>query len=128
MRLNPECVRDLLLYLEDKLPFTSHLCANNIEIPPYETTDIIHTVAKLTEANYIKTSQISYSAETIPTFHIQSLTWCGHELLDNIRDDNVWEKTKFVVAPFSSVSIGIIEDISNRLILKIIDESLHLNP
>ncbi|WP_414150032.1 DUF2513 domain-containing protein [Acetobacterium malicum] len=69
-----------------------------MEIAPYETTDIIYTVAKLTEANYIKTSQISYSAETIPTFHIQSLTWCGHELLDNIRDDNVWEKTKFVVA------------------------------
>ena len=51
-----------------------------------------------------------------------------HKFLNNIRDDYVWEKTKFVVAPFSSVSIGIIEDISNRLILKIIDESLHLNP
>jgi hypothetical protein len=124
MKLNHECIRDLLLYLEDKLLITSHLCANDIEIAPFKNADVIYTVAKLSEANYIKTSQISYSNETIPTFHIQSLTWDGHKFLDNIRDDNVWEKTKSVVAQFSSVSIGIIEDVSNRIIVKMIDENL----
>ncbi len=128
MRLNHECVRDLLLYLEDNLLFKFHLCANDLEIAPHESLDIIYATAKLSESKYIKTSHILYTHDTIPIIHIQSLTWDGHKFLNNIRDDYVWEKTKFVVAPFSSVSIGIIEDISNRLILKIIDESLHLNP
>lgn len=122
MKLNHECIRDLLIYLEDKLLLTSSLCANDIEIAPYESTDIIYATARLSDAKYIETSQISYSHDTIPTIHIQSLTWDGHKLLDSIRDDNVWKKTNSVVTQFSSVSIRIIEDISNRIIEKMIEQ------
>lgn len=122
MKLNHECVRDLLLYLEDNLLFTSYLCANNLEIVPYESADIIYAAARLSEAKYIETSQTTYSLDTIPTIHIHSLTWNGHKFLDNIRDENVWYNTKTVVAQFSSVSIGIINSISNTIITKMINE------
>lgn len=122
MKLNHECVRDLLIYLEDELLFTSNLCANDIKIDPHESADIVYAVAKLSESKYIEASQISYSFETMPIFHIQSITWNGHKLLDNIRDENVWKKTKSIVAQFSSVSIGIIDNVSNRIIAKIINE------
>lgn len=124
MKLNHECVRDLLIYLEDELLFTSNLCANDIKIDPHESADIVYAVAKLSESKYIEASQISYSFETMPTYHIQSITWNGHRLLDNIRDENVWKKTKSIVAQFSSVSIGIIDNVSNRIIAKIINEQI----
>lgn len=122
MKLNHECIRDLLLYLEDNLLFTSHLCVNNLEIPPHENVDIIYAAARLSEAKYIETSLTSYSHDTIPTIHIHSLTWDGHKLLDSIRDDKIWSQTKTVVNQFSSVSISIIEDVSNRIIIKMIDD------
>lgn len=124
MKLNHECVRDLLLYLEDNLLFNSHLCSNDLEITPYESVDIIYATARLSEAKYIETTQTSYSHDTIPTIHIHSLTWDGHKLLDNIRDENVWNNTKSVVAQFSSVSIGIIDNVSNKVITKIINEHI----
>jgi len=99
MKLNHECIRDLLLYLEDNLLFTSHLCANDLEIFPY-------------------------SHDTIPIIHIHSLTWDGHKLLDNIRDENVWSNTKSMVTQFSSVSIGIIDNVSNKIITKMINEHI----
>jgi hypothetical protein len=122
MKLNHECVRDLLLYLEDNLLFTSRLCANNLEIAPYESADIIYAAARLSEAKFIETSQTTYSLDTMPTIHIQSLTWDGHKFLDNIRDDNVWNSTKSVIAQFSSVSIGVIDNVSNKIISKLIEK------
>lgn len=116
----------IFLYLEDRLLLTSSLCVNDIRIAPHESADIIYATTKLSDAKYIETSQISYSHDTVPTIHVHSLTWDGHKLLDNIRDDNVWEKTNSVVAQFSSVSIGIIEEISNRIILEMIDEHFQL--
>lgn len=126
MKLNHECIRDLLLYLEDNLLFKSHLCANDLEIAPYESIDIIYAAAKLSESKYIEASQILYSHGTIPTIHVHSLTWDGHKLLDNIRDENVWNNTKSVVAQLSSVSIGIIDNVSNKIISKMIDEHIYL--
>jgi Hypothetical protein (DUF2513). len=77
MKLNHECIRDLLLYLEDNLLFTSHLCANDLEISPYESVDIIYATAKLSEAKYIEATQTSYSHDTIPTIHIHSFINLG---------------------------------------------------
>ncbi|MBC3899704.1 MAG: DUF2513 domain-containing protein [Firmicutes bacterium] len=124
MKLNHECIRDLLLYLEDNLLFTSHLCANDLEIFPYESVDIIYAAARLSEAKYLETTQMSYSHDTIPIIHIHSLTWDGHKLLDNIRDENVWSNTKSMVTQFSSVSIGIIDNVSNKIITKMINEHI----
>lgn len=124
MKLNHECVRDLLIYLEDELLFTSNLCANDIKISPHESTDIVYAIAKLSESKYIEASQISYSFETMPTYHVQSITWNGHRLLDNIRDDHVWYSTKAIIKQFASVSIGIIEQISHKIIIKMIDSHI----
>ena len=30
-------------------------------------------------------------------FHVLRLTWAGHEFLDQVRSDTVWEKTKALV-------------------------------
>ena len=48
-----------------------------------------------------KAEEISYHIELLPTlgkgptsFYITRLTWNGHEFLDAINNDTIWEKTK----------------------------------
>lgn len=106
MKLNHDCVRDLLLYIEDNLQYGSSLCALNVILKPHENNDIIYSAVKLSEANFIEATKINYISDSIPVIHIHSLTWDGHKFLDNFRDDQVWLTTKEVTSKSSSVSLG----------------------
>ena len=37
---------------------------------------------------------LSTLGPSIKNFHAKRLTWNGHEFLDSIRDNKIWEKTK----------------------------------
>jgi hypothetical protein len=49
---------------------------------------------------------------------ISGLTWDGHELLNNIRDTEIWKKTKARVAGLASVSLSILVEIAKEEIKK----------
>ncbi len=55
-------------------------------------------VSLLTEAGFIKGVTVRWAADgTGPSINLAglvALTWEGHEFLDAIRDETVWEKTK----------------------------------
>ncbi|AWW28349.1 MULTISPECIES: DUF2513 domain-containing protein [unclassified Acetobacterium] len=124
MKLNHDCVRDLLLYIEDNLQHGSSLCAQNVILKPYENHDIIYTAVKLSEANFIEATKMNYISDLIPVIHIHSLTWDGHKFLDNIRDDRVWADTKEVTADFSSVSLRVIENVAVQIITALINRQI----
>ncbi|WP_423738704.1 DUF2513 domain-containing protein [Clostridium niameyense] len=46
------------------------------------------------------------------------ITWDGHEFLDNIRDNDIWNKTKNTISKINGVSIPIISDIAKSILLK----------
>ncbi|EJA0843158.1 DUF2513 domain-containing protein, partial [Listeria monocytogenes] len=52
------------------------------------------------------------------------ITWSGHQFLDNIRDDEVWKKTKKTVSKFSSVSVSLLSTISSNVLSQLIKNSL----
>lgn len=55
MKLNKDCVRDVLLYLEEHLGYDDRLDASSIKIEPYTYEEILYTISLLSEAGYIKT-------------------------------------------------------------------------
>lgn len=124
MNLNHECVRDLLLYIEENLQHGSSLCAQDIILNPHANSDVIYTAFKLSEANLIEATKTYYTSYTIPVIHIHSLTWDGHEFLDNIRDDQIWDLTTKVTSNFSSVSLSIIRKVASQLLTILIDKQL----
>ncbi|WP_326938421.1 DUF2513 domain-containing protein [Bacillus atrophaeus] len=40
-------------------------------------------------------------------FVISSISYSGHEFLDNIRDSNIWSQTKSSISALSGVSLSI---------------------
>ena len=92
MRLNADCVRDVMLFLEENLELVSFLECSNIEIN-YNSSDVTYTCAKLIEAGYLignTTVDLSGHMKVV----INSITWNGHQFLDNVRSNTVWNKTK----------------------------------
>lgn len=94
MKLNHECVRDLLLYIEENVYYGSSLNIDNCNLTKYSSDDIRYAAEKLAEAGYINCKIQKFVTSETPGIFIYSLTWNGHQFLDNIRDDGVWKDTK----------------------------------
>ncbi len=123
MKLNQDCVRDILLYLEENLSYNDRLPAESIKLENYTMDEIHYTISLLCDANYIEAIPID-SLGYSRTFLIRSLTMSGHELLDNIRDNKVWKKTKETASKFTSVSLKILSSVAANLLTNMINQSL----
>ena len=69
------------------------------------------------EGGYISDYKGQYAGDGLCAFGVGRLTWEGHEFLDQIRDDTVWNNTKktikekalpFVFDVVKSISSGIL--------------------
>lgn len=115
MKLNHDCVRDVLLYLEEKLtdkPLKIKDIASHFE-NDYSLDDIVYTFQKLEEAKYVSTS-----AENTCSKHslVKTITWKGHNFLDNIRDAKILAKAKQSLSELKSFSLEVLADICKELI------------
>ncbi|WP_156897615.1 DUF2513 domain-containing protein [Paenibacillus massiliensis] len=118
MRLDHDCVRDILLTIEKYSTLNNVLTSFHFqgfdETKSYPLEDIIYTIARLNEAGFLNGSFRAYDNWPLPL--ISGLTYKGHEFLDNIRDNNVWEKTKEKVgSSFASVSISVIGQVAGSI-------------
>lgn len=123
MRLNHDCVRALLLYLEDHLDVYDELYVKTIDLPKYSIDDVIYTAKKLKEAGYITYTSLSADDET--EIYITGITWEGHTFLDSIRDNEVWRKTKGFIAKFASVSLSFTADVASQVIATMLSQYLN---
>lgn len=122
MRLDHDCIRDILLYIEENTSYENSICFDDIcsfFSVKYSEDVILYHVDKITEANFVSTFYASDAPQ-----EISSLTWTGHEYLDNIRDKSVWEKLK--QSGLSSMSLDIAKDLAQEIITSIVKNKLHL--
>lgn len=139
VRLNQECVRDLLLAIEEHINIDPVYMSNLLDISSkylqlngihkYEIDELVYTANRLKEAGYINGNEDVHEDENkiFSDFWIISITWNGHKFLDTIRDNEVWSNTKDIISKFSSVSLSLVETIASNVITQIINRHLHLN-
>ena len=126
MKLNQDCIRDLLLYLEENLSYQNFVTINNISLKDFSNSDLVYTADKLIEAGYLDCIKSRSMDEECPTIIAKSITYAGHQFLDNIRDDKVFAKTKSVLSGLKSVSVEIISETASKVITNMINQQLGL--
>ena len=89
-----DLIRQLLLGIEQSSPGHHHA----FTVDGFDDLEIWYNVHLLVEAEFIRGVTVRWGADgTGPYAHqggLLALTWDGHDFLDAIRDDNVWQKTK----------------------------------
>ena len=122
MKLNYDCVRDVLLAVEKAETIDENLSLTPLkvvklfdELPEYKDNEILYTVEKLKEADYINAA-ISFAAGHYIDGFISSITYSGHEYLDNIRDPKVWRKVKNVLDKAGAITLPLISQAAQMLI------------
>lgn len=122
MKLNYDCVRSVLLAVEKAETIDENLSLTPLkvtelfdELPEYKDNEILYTVEKLKEAGYINAA-ISFAADHYIDGFISSITYSGHEYLDNIRDPKVWRKVKNVLDKAGAITLPLISQAAQMLI------------
>lgn len=123
MRLNHECVRDLLLYIEENLDYNDELEINKLQLKNYSLEELLYTAQRLAEADYINCDNSIQIDDDYPIIIVDSISYKGHQFLDTIRDNQVWDKTKKVLSVLKSVSIEITSETASKVINHIIDKN-----
>lgn len=124
MKLNYNCIRDVLLYLEDNLKINEPLHSKNIELD-YSFETIQYSVFKLEEAGYIQ-AQIIVADGLDKTAIINDITFYGHEFLNTVRPKTVWENTKDISVKLGVKSISALSQIASQIATQLIKKELGL--
>lgn len=113
MRLNNDCIRDILLCIEEKTdtinPYISREdIVKDLECK-YDENTVKYHFRMLSGSKFIDTNNRDVNSFTC-------LTWEGHEYLDNIRDEGIWRTVQTKIKPVGSVAVGIIANLAEAAI------------
>ncbi len=128
MKLNSDCVRDILLNLGE-LPFQQSCSVSDLvnNLPAYSEDEIRYCCLKLAEANYIDISTVrAVGMSGVGIKSVNDITFYGHEFLNNVRSDNVWKNVKAIGGKIGATSISSISQVATGVITQLIKNHLGL--
>ncbi len=92
MKRDFELVRKILTCIEESEGVQQRV---NVEIEGYTEDQIMYHLILLAQADLIDATNVPLQDRTYIT--ARGLTWQGHEFLDSIKNETVWQKTQQAV-------------------------------
>lgn len=119
MRLNPDCIRDILLQIEDKIDSRKTTISFDelLEyLPNYDENTLHYHVNQISKSDLV--DKVFY-ADCRP-YVISDLSLEGHEFLANIRSNTNWNKTKEIAKNVGASSLSSLREIAVSVISELI--------
>lgn len=131
MKLDCDCVRDILLYVEENTDIEKDAIFKNILNHCFHDPEKTYPCSVLAgkygyevvyyHLNYcLKAGLVEPFENYADIIYVSDLTPDGHEFLANIRDDTVWNNIKEVSAKVGSKSLDALVQISSNVITTLI--------
>lgn len=119
MRLNNDCIRDILLYLEENITYDIDCIgfdklSDSLNL--YSPDALKYHINQLYNADLI---QKPYYSDDGPDI-LNDLTWEGHQFVNDIRDDKVWRSIKEKCNSIKSVSMPFLVSMAPTVLEKLI--------
>ena len=127
MKRDWDLIREILLYEESRQNSSKSADEAILEVELLEAWGDDKTTyhyALLIEAGFLN-GTVTETEEGYTTFvDCVGIKWAGHDLLDSIRDNGIWEKTKTGASKIGGWSIEIIKDLAAAYIKQKAKENL----
>lgn len=128
LKLNHDCMRDCLLYLESIETVRIGMFEDDLEISMepifigqlftdiknWTNQDIFYALFNLEQGGYIDVSD-GYSNNAYDNFCVNYMTLRGHEFLDAVRDDGRWQGIKKGLGAVRDYSLSAISAIAEGM-------------
>ena len=126
MKLNTDCIRDILLSVENITDFDTPFCYSKTDnshelLTKYEHNEIVYHIQQCQMSNFF--TKLTYY-ECSDTIHIDDLTPKGHDFIANIRSDKIFNKSKNVASKIGTTSLNAFIQISTGVITQLINHEL----
>lgn len=124
MKLNPDCIREILILVEEACDHENYLEC------PEEFPSSVTERYSLNELYYhIKQCELSGFIRGVNwlldgSCSIRDLTPSGHQFLADIRSDTNWNKTKEIAQKVGSTSLSAIAKIASEVITAVIKSQM----
>lgn len=117
MKLDLDCIRDILLTVEDNTGYQEYLTYNSEQeefelLKKYDGDKIMYHILQCKKANLLE----CYEPDLNSNILIEDLTPYGHKFLADIREDKNWKKVKEISKNVGTTSIEAIKDIASNVI------------
>lgn len=112
MKLDVNCVRDVLLEFEE-FPMGSHpFSAFKKSIAKYGSDNVLYTLYKLREAKFIH-ADIEADESGFPHCEaVYCIAYRGHEFLDSIRPSGIWDQISSAAGEGGTACLRVVSDIA----------------
>lgn len=122
MKLNPDCVRDILLTVEEHSDY-HHVTEYKSEIHSfprfrkYTYEEILYHIRQCEYSSLILGVHYYDGGKHVD---IEDLSPDGHNFLANVRQDTIWNNTKSIAAKIGTKSLDALVQISSNVITELI--------
>lgn len=120
MRLNPDCIRDILLIVEENVTPNQLFCYSqdsNYEILcQYNSDEISYHLGQCNQSEFF----YRFSEDMCGDVSVVDLTPKAHEFLANIRQNDTWSKVKDISKSIGIKSLSGLAQISTAIVTEII--------
>lgn len=122
MKLNPDCVRDILFVVEEYSTYSNDVSEDKLYeklIPKYSQEEILYHVRQCEHSGLFLKVQHYFGG-----FSIQDLSPYRHQFINDILQDTNWNRTKDIAKNVGSFSLDVLKDISSQVITNLISNQL----
>lgn len=117
MKLNPDCIRGILLTVEEKCDFDTpwEYKRNQFEseyLAEYSHEEILYHIRQSEQSDLIQGVHYYDDGDDVL---ICDLTPCGHEFLANIRNESVWKKA---LSQAAGASLPVLFEVAKKIAIK----------
>lgn len=132
MQINEDCIRDVLGYIIKNVDYRKEkdkyyvievsllqLYRDESLSKKYEEKDIMYSVLKLLEIQFIKVSDIfPVNKSIIERCKICEVTYAGHNFYSTIQPESIWKKTKSIIGKIGNHTLSFIETVANDVAIE----------
>ena len=117
MKLDLDCIRDILLTVEENTGYNEYMTVSETSmeyslLKKHDNKQIMYHIIQSEKANLIEAEQIDLAGNIL----IKDLTPYGHKFIANIRENSNWNKIKKIANEVGTTSLEAIMQIAINVI------------
>ena len=131
MKLNPDCIRDIMFYLEEHLSISSELEIEEVSVYTlekalsYPIQELANTLFALDDAGFIEINY-DFGSNRIDILNVSRITYGGYQFIESVRPEPVWNKVKSVGRHVGSFSMNTITQVATSVLTTMVNSQLNL--
>ena len=130
MKLNPDCIRTILIWLEENQGIDARTGRPreiiSTELPKYITEfsneDVLYSVRQMILDGFLQARPMDVAGADL--YLVEDIMPKGHDFLGNIRSEDNWKRTKSIAGKVGAITLDVLSTIAAKVVAEVIAKNM----